>query len=341
MSMAIMGAGSTGTIMGAILSSKNMDVTLIDIHREHVKVLQQKGATVTGALELSHIPVRAITPEEMSGSFEMVFYLVKQPLNEIALPQLLPHLSPDSVVCTLQNGIPEEVVASYVGRDRTIGVTVGWGATWLKPGISMLTTGQNRMPFGIGELDGTIKERTQRVADILNLIGQAQITTNLKGIRWTKLLANASFSGMSAVLGCTFGDILDHRKALSCAAHIGNETIRVAEALGVTLEPMLGHDFRTLAFNSSAEMEETFPVYKDIWGAHRLLKASMLQDLEKGQQTEIEAINGIISSFGVKTGVQTPVNDKVVEIVKNIEAGKDRYSFDNLDKFMLPDWPPG
>ena len=341
MAMAIMGAGSTGTIMGAIFSSKNVDVTLIDAHREHVNMLQKKGATVTGAIELNNIPVKAITPDEMSGSFKIVFYLVKQPLNKIALPQLLPHINPDSIVCTLQNGIPEEEVASYVGRDRTVGVTVGWGATWLKPGVSMLTTGENKMPFGIGELDGTVKARTRRVKVFLDMIGQAQITGNLKGIRWTKLLANASFSGMSAVLGCTFGDILDHRKALSCAAHIGNETIRVAEALGVTLEPMLGHDFRTLAFNSSAEMEQKFPVYKDIWGSHRLLKASMLQDLEKGQKTEIEAINGIISSFGAKTGVQTPVNDQVVEIVKNIEAGRDHYSFDNLDKFMLPDLPPG
>jgi len=127
MAMAIMGAGSTGTIMGAIFSSKNVDVTLIDAHREHVNMLQKKGATVTGAIELNNIPVKAITPDEMSGSFKIVFYLVKQPLNKIALPQLLPHFKPGQRCLHLAKRDPGRRGSflrgpgSHCGRNRGLG----------------------------------------------------------------------------------------------------------------------------------------------------------------------------------------------------------------------------
>lgn len=339
MSIALMGAGSLGTIIGALIASKGREITLIDANEEQVKALNEKGATITGTIELENIPVKAILPEEMEGLYEIVFYLVKQTHNEVALKQLLPHLDDNSVVCTLQNGVPEDEVATIVGKERTMGCPVGWGATWIEPGVSMLTSQTDKMTFDLGELDGQITERAKKVAEILELVAPVEITTNLPGVRWTKLLVNATFSGMSAALGCTFGDILDNEKALTCVAHIANETIKVSRALGITLEPIQGHDLNILAFATREEMEGMFPIYQAVWGPHRLLKASMLQDLEKGFKTEIDAINGYISNRGRNANAPTPVNDKVVEIVKAIEAGKMKHVFDNLEQFALPDLP--
>jgi 2-dehydropantoate 2-reductase len=339
MKVALMGVGSLGTIIGALISKKEENMVLIDSNTENVDVLNRKGATVTGNMKLQNVPVKAITPDQMDGIYDIVFYSVKQTHNNVALNQLLPHLGSDSVVCTLQNGVPENAVAEIVGPERTTGGAVGWGATWIGPGISMLTSEPDKMTYDIGELDGTISPRILEIKKILNLSGKAKVVNNLAGIRWTKLLINATFSGMSAVLGCYYGDIMDDEKALSCVAHIANETINVINAMDIIMEPIQGHDLRILAFNNKQEMMEKMPIYKHVWKPHRMLKASMLQDLEKGKKCEIEAINGVISTWGKRVNVPTPINDKVVEIIRGIETEQYIYDFANLKMFKLPEVP--
>jgi 2-dehydropantoate 2-reductase len=338
MRIAIMGAGSLGTIAGAIITKGGRNVVLIDANKENVEALNKNGATITGTMDLN-IPVKAITPDEMEGIYDIVLYMVKQTYNDVALKQLLPHLGADSVVCTLQNGVPEDAVAEVVGKERTLGGTVGWGATWIGPGVSMLTSEVKNMTYDLGELDGTTKERTIQVKEILDLIGETIIVPNLVGIRWTKLLVNSTLSGMSAALGCTFGEVLDNEKALTCAAHIGNEAILIAKARGIVMEPLQGHDLTLLGFKTKKERASKFPMYHAIFGPHRMLKASMLQDLEKGKKTEIDAIDGVVSEWGKRLNIPTPVSDKVVEIVKGIEAGEYTYSFDNLKMFNVPEIP--
>jgi 2-dehydropantoate 2-reductase len=338
MKVALMGAGSLGTIIGALTAKNGGDIILIDANATHVAALNQNGAKITGTMELT-VPVKAITPDQMEGIYDVVLYLVKQHHNSAALQALLPHLDEKSVVCTLQNGIPEDAVAEVVGRKRTIGGAVGWGATWVGPGVSMLTSEPAKMTYDVGELDGSITDRLHKIADILGLSGQPEISTNLPGVRWTKLLVNATLSGMSAALGCTFGDVLDSEKALACVAHIANETLAVATAMGINLEPIQGHDLRILAFNDAAGMVSKYPIFKAVYGPHRLLKASMLQDLEKGQRTEIDAINGMVVAMGKKIGIATPVNETVVRLVKEIENGSRPYRFENLAEFILPELP--
>jgi 2-dehydropantoate 2-reductase len=178
----------------------------------------------------------------------------------------------------------------------------------------------------------------ENIKKILELMCPTTVLDNLIGVRWTKVLVNATFSGMSACLGCTFGDILDNKEALDCVKHIANECIKVGRAAGIKMEKMQGFDLgNLLGFTTKEEMDSKDPVYNGMWGPHRKLKASMLQDMEKGLRTEIDAINGIVCSFGRKHGITTPVNDQVVQIVKNIENGKLKYEFTNLKLFQLPE----
>lgn len=334
----ILGAGSLGTIAGALITKNGGDVLLVDANRAHVDALNKNGAAVTGTMKLN-VPVKAITPDRMEGTYDLVLYLVKQTYNESALKALVPHLHKDSIVCTMQNGVPEEEVARHVGKEKVMGCAVGWGATWIGPGVSELTSDPAKMTLDLGELDGSVTERVKKAAGVLEKICPTEITTNLAGIRWAKLLINATLSGMSASLGCTFGDVLDNDKALACAAFIGDETIRIAAGLGVTLEKIQGADLRILAFKTNAEMLQKFGIYRAVFGPHKLLKASMLQDIEKGLKTEIDAINGVVAENGKKVGIATPINDKVVEIVKGIESGKMKAVFDNLSLFHLPELP--
>jgi 2-dehydropantoate 2-reductase len=329
MKIALMGAGSLGTIAGALLAAAGEDVTLVDADPENVRALNEKGATVTGHMQLN-VPVTAIMPEGLQGPYELVIYLVKSTHDDEALPALLPHLGDGSAVLTLQNGIPEEKVASVVGRGRTAGGAVGWAGIWRGPGVSELASAPEAMTYDIGEMDGSESARIRKIKEVLDKAGRAEITTNLTGVRWSKLLVNAALSGMSTVLGCNGAAILDDEKALRAAIAIMVETLKTAAALGVKVEPMQGVDPNLLFGIIEQGEEAAFAVMRMIGQPHREGKASMLQDLEKGRPCEVEAINGYLERKAREAGVATPVNDRVTEIIRGIQAGKAKPDFANL-----------
>src|SRR5690606_9607063 len=237
MRAALIGAGSLGSIIGALMTQGGRPIDLIDANAEHVAALNRDGARITGELELV-VPVTALTPQEMSGHYDLVFLLNKQTANDAVLEHLLPFLHSESVVCTLQNGIPEPRVASYVSAARTIGGAVGFGATWIGPGVSQLTTKVETMrdfAFEIGEIDGEPRPRLAQVQDYLSCVGTTRILPDLMGIRWSKVLMNATFSGMSAALGCTFGEVLDDPRAVRCVALTSQACTAISRRMPVFL----------------------------------------------------------------------------------------------------------
>ncbi|RPK31073.1 ketopantoate reductase family protein [Paenibacillus xylanexedens] len=336
MRIAIVGAGSLGTIVGAYLADGGMDVELIDAYQEHVDALNQTGAKVTGTTEFQS-KVKAITPDQKSGQYDLVLLLTKQLYNDSILQELLPFLKEDSMVCSLQNGIPEEKVASIVGEKRVIAGSVEFGATFIEPGVSSLTTEYTQFKqyaFQIGELNGEITERIQHVKSVLDLVGGTHISDNLVGTKWSKLLINNAFSGLSAALNGEYGDIIDHEAGIVSAAHIADETIKVARANGVTLVKMNGFDIASLELNSKEDIPERVKTLRYVMEPSRLLKASMLQDLEKNRKTEIDYINGVVSSRAEGTGIATPYNDLVVKLVKSAEETHTVPDFDtNIKAF--------
>ena len=335
MRAAIVGVGSLGTIIGALITKCGKPIDLFDSYRENIDALNRSGATITGAIDLN-VAVSAYTPQQMTGAYDLVFLLTKQTNNRIILPRLLPHLHRDSIVCTLQNGIPEDSVGAIVGRERVIGGAVGFGATWLKPGVSSLTSSfatVEKFAFEIGEVDGVVRPRLDVARAYLECVGRTEIRSNLAGIRFTKVLMNATFSGMSAALGCTFGDVLANPKAMTCLAFVANECIAVAHARGVRLVEMQGEDLEFFELTSPADIPSKMPLYRKIWGPHTQLKASMLQDLEKGRDCEINYINGVVCGYGRECGVATPFNDRIVTLVTEAQNRRGVNDFSSLDRF--------
>ena len=325
MRIAVYGAGSLGTIIGAYISAQGEEeVELIDVNQAHVNALNNDGAKIIGTMEFQ-TKVRAITPDQMSGTYDLVLLLTKQLFNDSILNELLPFLGDDSVVCSLQNGIPEEKVASIVGRERIIAGSVEFGATYIEPGVSKLTTEFSRFKtyaFQIGELTGAITERIQRIKLILDHVGGTHISDNLIGTKWSKLLINNAFSGLSAALNGEYGDILDNEIAIASAAHIIDETIKVGHANGVKFAKMNGFDIASLEINSERDIPERMQTLRRIMEPSRLLKASMLQDLEKKRKTEIDYINGVVPRLAKGTGIPTPYNKMVVKLVESAEESQ-------------------
>jgi 2-dehydropantoate 2-reductase len=337
MKTAIVGAGSLGTILGAYISKAGIPVDLVDVSKDHVDAMNSRGAKVEGKADFTQ-KVSALTPDCMKDEYDLIFLMIKQTCNAETFASLKNHLSKDFVIVTMQNGIPEYAVAEAFGRERTMGCPVGWGATWKGPGVSELTTDINAATFDLGNMDGTLTPKMEEVKKILESMCPTHLLKNLMGVRFAKLLMNSTFSGMSAVMGTDFQGVMDNEKALLCVKYIANEVIKVAAAAGIVMESIQGHDFpKLLAFSTIQERDSKTDVIKQIWKPHRLNRASMLQDLEKGRKCEIDAINGVVCALGDKHGVDTPLNDQVVGIVKQIEAGKLTYQASNVDLITIPE----
>jgi len=324
-----------GTVMGAFFAKNGLQAELIDYNRAHVDALNEKGARIIGFANFE-TPVKAITNDKMSGTYDLIFLFAKQLANAQLLPKILPFLDGGSTVCTLQNGVPEPSVAKYIGKERTVGGAVLWSATFHGPGISELTqdiSGSGHL-FDIGEISGEITERIETVATILRHMGPVAVTNKLMDSRWGKLMGNACMSGMSAVCGATFGEICDNLKARACLSYLGREVKACCEAEGYKLPDIIGgYSSACLGFDNGAMFEESQKFFTDLYRPSRKAKASMLQDLEKGNQTEVLMINGYVSKCGDMHGIETPFNDKVVEIITRIENGELICSVENLELF--------
>jgi 2-dehydropantoate 2-reductase len=334
----IMGAGSLGILFGAHLAKGGVDVTLVDIMQGNVDALNSKGARVTGTVEMC-VPVKACTPDKLEGVFDLVLLLTKQVSNPVSFPRIMAHIHEKSTVVAMQNGVPETAVAEYFGKERTLGCPVGPGAVWLSPGLSESMTSLERIrehACDLGELDGRITPRLKEVQARLEHVGKVHLLTNIWGARWSKLFINSTFSGLSAALNCTFGDVLANDTALYCASRIGDEVVKVAGAQGIKLEPMQGERITDFELTEPVDVPAKRKLYHNLFSPHAKLKASMLQDMEKGRECEILFINGHVSACGRKAGDPTPDNDMVVALVQEAQKRGVLPVFnDNLARFHV------
>ncbi len=333
MRIAIYGAGSLGTILGAYIAKGGVAIDLINRNKAHIEALQTKGAQVVGTVQFNQ-PVTAYTPAEMSGQYDILFLMTKQQYNAEVVAQLKGYLAPDGVLVTFQNGLPEIGIAAILGEERVLGCTVAWGATMQEPGVCELTSSPDALSFSLGAISPQRNKHFEQVKELLELMGSVDIEENFLGTRWSKLLINASFSGMSAVLGCTFGEAAGPRASRRIVQAIIKECIDVCKAGGIRIEPVQGKDIvKLLDYANPLKRAFSFFIIPIAIRKHAKLKASMLQDIEKGKLTEVDAINGAVSAFGRQVGCPTPMNDTVVEIIHRIERGELRPSIENLRLF--------
>ena len=333
MRIAIYGAGSLGTILGAFITKAGVSIELINRNKAHVEALKTKGAQVVGTMNFNQ-PVMAYTPDEMSGEYDILFLMTKQQHNAEVVQMLKNYLAKDGVLVTFQNGLPEVQIAEVLGEERVLGCTVAWGATLKEPGVCELTSEPDALSFSLGSISKNRSKHFAKVKELLEMMGTVDVEEYFLGTRWSKLLINAAFSGMSAVLGCTFGEAAGPRNSRRIVQALIKECIDVCKAGGIRIEPVQGKDIvKLLDYNNPLKRAFSFFIIPIAIRKHAKLKASMLQDLEKGKLTEVDAINGAVSEYGRKVGCPTPMNDRVVEIIHQIEQNKLKAEFKNLQYF--------
>lgn len=343
--IAIFGAGAMGTVLGAFLAKGGLkNVHLIARNEKHVNALKEKGATVFCRADNTQIttPVTAIFAHEMQGKYDVVFLMTKQRNNAEILTNLLPFLHENSVVCTTQNGLPEISVSEIVGTERTYGAATSFGANFIGEGQVELTSKQSAMRMEVGGYQNE-GEKLDLLVEILSSAGKGagavdfvKATDNLAGARWSKLCINAAFSSLSTLTGLSFGQVAKKRKTRKLALAILRECIAVANASGVKLGKMQGHDIEKMLGGKKpikrfiAYMVLPFAIKK-----HKKLHSGMLKDVQSGKKCEIDFVAGIVCKEGQRVGVETPVCTQVVEMVHGIENGLYETDYKNVDFFEI------
>ena len=333
MRIAIYGAGSLGTVLGAYLAKNGVSADLINHNGAHVEALKKSGAHITGTVDFT-APVSAILPEEMTGKYDIIFLMTKQLNNREVVTFLKDYLAEDGLIATLQNGIPENAIAEIVGPKHTVGVVVEWGATLSAPGESTLTSAPGSLSFHMGGMPGIPEEQLRKVKDVLEKMCPVEIETNLPGARWSKLLINATFSGLGTVIGGTFGDVTADPQTREIAVRCMKEVIDVGHAANVEFAPVQGKNITALFYYTNPLKKAVAKLILPIaMKKHAAIEPSMLQDLKKGKSCEVDAINGVVCEWGKKTGVPTPDNDRIVETLREIQDGKRKTGKENLFRF--------
>lgn len=303
MKVAVLGAGALGCAIGGALATAGNDVLLVNRNPDHVDAINTQGLAVRTEAGLHSVAVRAATSASGCGPVDLVLVLVKSFHTAEAMQAATQLVGSDTVVMSLQNGLGhEDILADVVGRSHVIAGKTYVGGVLLGPGrIISGTAGKETL---IGELDGRITDRIDRIAATFNAAGlQTTACDNILGIIWDKLLVNVSTGAVSGITRLTYGPLYQVPEIETVALSAVREAMDVAIACGIRLsftEP------REAWLRASAGLPDDF-------------KTSMLQSLEKGSLTEVDFINGAVVRWGERCGVPTPVNQTLVACIKGIE----------------------
>ncbi|MFC2089392.1 ketopantoate reductase family protein [Bacteroidota bacterium] len=323
----VIGGGAIGGIVAAILKKNEHDVCLLVRNKEHAKEIKEKGLNITGHCGSIHVQIPAYcVVTNLKKRPDIILMATKAPEMPDAIRSILPLIPEETLVVSLQNGIVEEELASIAGKNRTVGCVVGWGAT-LHSSTEMEMTSSGE--FVIGYLDMEADGRIRELAEILSKILPVTISQDILLHLYSKLIINSCISTVGAICGLTLGKMMSKRSYRNLFHDIIREAIEVAKAMDWQIPPYAGKlDYYKLLEWSTFRQH----IFLILFGfKYRKLKSSSLQSLERGRKTEVRYFNGYIAKKGREFKVATPVNDRMVELVEEIENGKRQISQENLN----------
>ena len=335
--IAIIGTGAVGGYAGAHMAQAGEDVIFVDMWPENVEAMRANGLLISHLRDVPEfsVPVRALHLTELQGLrkealIDIAFICVKSYDTVWATTMVQQYLAPGGFVVSLQNCMNEAAIADVVGWGRTLGAIASSITVDLcEPGHVRRAAGKSgagHTVFRVGEVHGRITDRAKQVGRLVALSDSTQVTTNLWGERWSKLVTNAMANGLPACTGLISRDILTNDALRHFTARLGGEAIRIGQALGYQLEDVHHIDPETIARAGEGD-----PAACCTYDERRLAEAakgggthrpSMGQDMVKGRRTEIEFLNGFIVERGQEVGIDTPANAALTEIVKRVEKGE-------------------
>lgn len=306
MKIAIIGAGAMGCLYGAKLSAiSTNEVYLLDVWKDHVDAINECGLLMEEQGDfITYDKVKATTQAKQVGICDLAIVFVKSTLTSDAVKSNLEVFGPDTIALTLQNGLGNiDLISAEIGENNVIAGTTAHGATMLGPG-KMRHAGSGKTI--IGELEGNLTQRLEKVSQVLNDAGlDTDISNNVIGLVWDKLLVNVGINALTGITQLCNGDLLKHTEIEELLEAAVNEAVEVAKVKGIKLN-----------------IPDSVAHAKGVCVATAGNKSSMLQDVLNHRLTEINMINGAIVRAGKETGTATPVNMVLTNLITFIQKPK-------------------
>lgn len=313
MKVAVMGAGAVGCYYGGMLARAGHDVVLIG-RPQHVAVITAQGLRFETRRFDERIPMRASTEASAVADADVVLFCVKSMDTEAGARAIKPFLRSGALVLSLQNGVENADALRAVLLDANTSHTdagnkaanVDVAAAVVYVAAAMGDNG-HVVHHGRGELVIEPSSASNAVAEALIAAGvPTEVSANVKGALWTKLIINCAYNALSAITQTPYGPLFASQGVAETMQAIVAECLAVAHAEGIT--PTRDMD------NEVARIAETMPGQR----------SSTAQDLARGKPTEIDHLNGLIVRKGAAHGIATPVNRTLHALVKLIEAKSPR-----------------
>ncbi|HVO27355.1 MAG TPA: ketopantoate reductase family protein [Candidatus Margulisiibacteriota bacterium] len=325
----LMGCGGIGGIMAAKLLARGHDLVIVTHNPAIADAVNRRGLVVRGEDGEHVAPGDAVsgrataTLVEGSGPFDFVFLATQPPQVEEAARTALPTLATHGAMVCFQNGLCERRVAAIAGVEHTHGAIVAWGGSMIEPGIYERTSDGG---FVLGRLDGGDDARLGTLRALLDAVGPAEITTNLRGARWSKLAINCAISSLGTIGGDRLGALLRHRFVRRLGLEVMTEVVEVARARGVRLEKVSGTiDLDWVALtdtertaSGSASLLAKHALLLAVGAKFRRLRSSMLQAIERGREPAVDYLNGEVVTRARTLGIRVPVNERIIEMIHAI-----------------------
>ena len=335
MKITIIGAGAIGGVVGAHLVRAGYEVVFCDIAEEHVQAINQLGLRIEGPEETFTVKGTAYTPGELLAGgkpLETVLLCVKAQHTETAMRQILPLVQQDTSVVSCQNGLCENIIASLIGRDKTIGCFVNFSADYLEPG-RILYGGPST--FVLGELDGTISPRVLELQEILKAWGAVQVSDNIWGYLWGKL-SYAALLFATAMVDATMAEVVGSMRYRAALMELCSEVLEVADKEQV--RPLGFDDWEpSLVYPRSARNEQILNAQlqklEHRMATNKKTKSGIWRDLAvRKRPTEVDFQLVPVMEIGAKYGLTLPLTSFVVIAIKDLEAGRRVMSWGNLEE---------
>jgi 2-dehydropantoate 2-reductase len=298
MDLLIEGTGAMACLFAARFARAGIGVTLSGTWREALVVLKNKGVSLVepdGSERLYKVNVAERGCDEKN--YEQALVLVKSWQTGQAAQRLQRCLLPDGLALTLQNGLGNvEQLSATLGLRRVgLGVTTA-GATLLGPG-RVRAAGNGKVSLGRHPGIEPMAEAMHQAGFSIEIVPDAQ------ALLWGKLVINAAINPLTALLRVQNGELLQRPTAHALMREAALETARVATAKSIRLP-----------------YADPLAVVEEVAWRTAENYSSMLQDVLRGAQTEIDSISGAIVQAGEETGVATPVNLTLWRLVKGLEG---------------------
>lgn len=309
MKILLYGAGAIGSVIGGFLSKSGEDVSLLG-RPQHMETIKTKGLSIQGIWgehKISNLKVFSTNSqlkEETKESFDLIILTVKAYDTISALADIRNLTGVNTLVLSLQNGLGNiESISAVIGKEKTIGGRVIFGAEILSPAVVKVTVSADDVI--IGAISGkTPAAKVEEIAKTFTLAGiKTRATDEIEKYIWGKVLYNSSLNPLASILGITYGELLESEYAKDIVRRVITEIYAVTQRKNIELLQKTKEEFIKVLFNSLIPLTSSH-------------KPSMQSDIDKLKKTEIEQLNGAVLKMAKEIGITLPTNQTLYELIK-------------------------